>query len=156
MLACEAAFVWRGGAKREGGLSATPLPHTRSLATLVLPRVATRHYVFLEEYLSERVHRSDTDSVVKVIDLGGLRRSDLTSDLKQMLRTGINIGKHYPGRTARLVLVNKPMWAGVLIMFIKALLSAAESKRMVSARARRTHAAQQGSALRTFATPNLA
>ena len=67
-----------------------------------------------------------------MIDLGGLKRSDLTNEMRGLMRHSLNLGKHYPMRTSRLILINKPMWASILLTFIKGILSSQEQKKVFS------------------------
>ena len=90
------------------------------------------HYLFLEEYLAAHVHRKDLDQVIKVIDLGGLRQRDLTKELRDLMKLSVKIGQHYPQKTFKILLINKPMWAGIIITFLGAIMSASEKKKLVS------------------------
>ena len=58
-----------------------------------------------------------------MVDLGGLRRQDLTADMRNLMKASLKLGAHYPGNTHKLILVNKPLWATVLLAFISGILS---------------------------------
>jgi len=103
--------------------------HPSPLLTGSLPTLFWRAWL---PFLSQCVYKTNDDAVVKVIDLGGLRRADLTPELRSLMRTSLNLGKHYPGRTARLILINKPLWASILLAFIKGILSGQEAKKVTA------------------------
>jgi len=44
----------------------------------------------------------------------------------------MRVGSYYPERTFKTVLVNKPMWASLLLTFLKNVLSPADQKNMAN------------------------
>ena len=69
----------------------------------------------------------------QVIDLAGLRRSDLNAECRELLATSMRLGAHYPGRTARLIFINKPLWASILLVIVRAHQNADSRKKVTTA-----------------------
>ena len=82
--------------------------------------------------MAANVHDSDHSQVIKVIDLGGLRQRDLTRDLQELMKLSIRIGQYYPQKTYRILLINKPFWAGIILTFLAAIMSSSEKKKLKS------------------------
>jgi hypothetical protein len=50
--------------------------------------------------------------------------------MRQLLKSSVKVGGHYPERTFKTVLVNKPMWASMLLAFLNTIMSPADQKNM--------------------------
>ena len=52
--------------------------------------------------------------------------------MRRLMTLSVKIGQHSPQKTFKIVLINKPLWAGLIISFLGAIMSASEKKKILS------------------------
>ena len=92
-----------------------------------------RHYMYLEEYtrvFADDLYLGGEELNLSVIDLGGLKLSQMTADLRSMIKSSLHVAaKHYPGRTYRLLIINIPSWFSVVGSIVKSTFTETQQKK---------------------------
>ena len=80
---------------------------------------------------AEELYQSDDEMNLSVIDLGGLRLSQMTSEVRAMIKASLKVAaSYYPGRTFRLFIVNIPTWFSVVYGIVKSVFTAQQQQKI--------------------------
>ncbi|CAM9921020.1 unnamed protein product, partial [Phaeothamnion confervicola] len=77
------------------------------------PDKLQRHYCFVNDYIWGRLSPGDNDTLMTVLDVGGLTLSTLKGNTvmhRYLAATAEVMQKHYPERQSRIMIVNAPWW----------------------------------------------
>jgi len=88
--------------------------------------ILLRHYMMVTEFLWSTVELSEEGKCIYVMDLEGVRLRDFAGDAVSFLRqTSELCGKHYPGRTSYIFVINAPYWFSVMWNILKGFVGKA-------------------------------